>query len=463
MRSCSSTADAAVSHDRADDWSFDLEPEPASGRRRGGRQNGGAVVVPIATRARLQRVGLGYVARHDDVGVEFRAERVREARGELSCELRVTGRRQGTGIAELPLYQGRFNLSSLPARRTTAKYLGDRGAGADYEELLEQFCVAVMVEERRGEPIERVGRRPVQSSLEYQLAPIAPLLDPTWLYAPFAVGKTTLAAAIGVSVTTGRSVVPGWIPRQAGVLVLDWEARAEAWNDRVARIARGTGIDPPELHYRRCSRALPDMLTELASYVDEHQIGLVILDSAGKAIPSAREGVDANEGALQLTRALRALRVSSLVIDHVRGDQVTSEGAIARPYGSVYKLNEARSAWELRREQSSVSSRVELALLHVKFNDGPKHRPIGLAIEYDGETGPIRFRRTEIEAPELLAALSQPERMAQHLRDGPRSTRELADLMEVKESNIRTILARDQGRRFVRLPEGSIALVAGSA
>lgn len=423
----------------------------------------GATVIPIGARARLERVGLGYRCRWDEAGVEVRADRIRESRGELSCELRVSGHRAGAGIAELPLYAGRFSLSSLAARKTAAGYLAARGNGADYAEILEQFCTAVMAEERRGEPFEQVGRAPLRTALEHRLAPLLPLDDPAWLYAPFAVGKTTIAAAAALSVAAGVEVIPGMRPRQCPVLILDWEARHAAWNDRIARIAAGHGVTvPATIHYRRCARALPDQVPEVAAFATEHGVGLVIIDSAGKAIPSAREGVDANEGALQLTRALRAIGGTSLVIDHVRGDQLGTEQAIARPYGSVYKLNEARSAWELRRERDSVPNRADLALIHAKVNDGPRQAPIGLAIEYDGDTGPIRFVRADIEAPELLRALSRPEHMARLLHAGPRSTRDLAEQIGCKESDVRQVLSRHP-ERFLRLPDGRLALVASDA
>ena len=53
--------------------------------------------------------------------------------------------------------------------------------------------------------------------------------------------------------------------------------------------------------------------------------------------------------------------------------------------------------------------------------------------------------------------------MRRHLRDRARSTRELAELMRVPESTVRTILARDKGRRFARLPDGRIGLVSVEA
>lgn len=430
----------------------------------------GANVIPIGARARIQREGLGYRVRYDEAGVELAVDRLRESRGELSGELSVTGRRTGAGVAELPLYHGRFNLSSLTARKTAAAYLAQRGEDVDWIEILEQFTVAVLAEERRGEPFERVGRESVRETIEYRLDPLCPLDDPAWLYAPFAAGKTTLASAVGLAVAGGMPIIPGWHARQSPVLILDWEAKRSAWNDRIARIAQGADVTVPDtIHYRRCSRSLPDQVSEVAAFVAKHEIGLLIIDSAGKAIPNAREGVDANEGALALTRALRAIGTSSLIIDHVRGDMLQSEHAVARPYGSVYKLNEARSAWELRREDSPLPNRVELALLHTKFNDGPKHAPIGLTVEYDGDTGPISFHRADIEAPELLRVLSQSEQMHRILMGGPMSEAKIADRLSeaaghtVKTSTVRTILSRDKGRRFVRLPDGSIALAVRDA
>lgn len=400
----------------------------------------------------LERVGLGYRVRFPAAGVVVAIDRLRESRGELSGELSVAHAQAGH------LFRGRFNLSSLAGRQTAARFLGTRarGAGVDWPEILERFALAVLDAQRAGEPLERVGRRPPLAVPPRLVDPVIPANVSTIVYAPHATGKSTLLAAIATGLETGEAVIPGWRFRPTRVLVLDWEAHAQEWNDRIAAIATGAGVEPPEVAYLRCHRPLGDMLEEVAAIVSGQGIGCLMLDSIGLAAGQAREGGDAAETSERLFAALGMLPTTNILADHVKGEDLTGS-APTKPYGSVMKLARARAAYELRREADPVDGRAELVLRCEKLNDGQKLAPIGLAVRYG--PGTIRFERAAPEAPELVARLSQPERMARFLREGARTEAAIAAALEVPTSSVRTILARSHGR-FVRLDDGRIGLAA---
>ena len=97
-------------------------------------------------------------------------------------------------------------------------------------------------------------------------------------------------------------------------------------------------------------------------------------------------------------------------------------------------------------------------MLHTaKINDAPAIAPFEFAIVYDD--GAVRFERSHATAPDLTAGLSQRERMTRLLAYGSKSTSALANDLGVTEPQVRSILSKDHGRRFQRLPDGSIGLM----
>jgi hypothetical protein len=253
-------------------------------------------------------------------------------------------------------------------------------------------------------------------------------------------------------------VVRGWEPTSSGpVLALDWEDGPDTWNDRSAAIAAGIGAPAPAIHYRAMSRPLADDLEAIAAYVTEHEIRLVIVDSLGLATGATRDGESVSDGAFRLFAALRELGTTSLLVDHVAGADLETSRATAKPYGSVYKLNLARSAFELRREREGDVDRTELMLLHTKSNAAARMTAQGLVILRDASA--IRFERTEVEAPELVAAMPLAARMAHVLRAGAQPVPFIADELGVTPATLRSVLHRDRGQRFSRLPDGRVGLV----
>jgi hypothetical protein len=398
----------------------------------------------------IERVGIGYRARSKVGRVELRLERIKARSGQVHGELSI--RSDDPGAPEDGhLLQHDFNVSSLSARKTTAEYVAKRAPKieVDWHALLEEFCRRVLALEREGLPIETLGVEARRESIPYLVYPMLPRDRATILFGPGGSGKSYFGALFAIAVATGRSVFPGWDTTRAGnVLILDWEADREEWNDRLWLVAEGAGVDPDEyrgrIRYRSCLTSLTDQVEELVKYVRDERIDLVIVDSVGMASPGAREGTDANEGALQLFRALRLLRTTALLIDHVSKQGAGSENGAKDPYGSIFKTNLARQTWEIKRDDTTEDSpTADLVLTNRKVNNGPKRNPIGVRITYEDRA--VVFERTDLSemAESLQAAIPVTTKIKSALlREGWLTKEALVEETGAAEPTVRQSLLR---------------------
>jgi hypothetical protein len=420
-------------------------------------------VVEAGRLPHVERVGLGYVATYQRLGLDVRFDRLRESRGDPSAELTVL--RYGSHQ-----FRARVNLLSGTARSSTARYLDALPRPKDVErvdhrEALEMAFLAVLDRERQGEPFDIVGHRPIGRTEDRRLLGRHIVEKrPQSIVAPGNTGKTTAARAMVASLELNAEILPGMPPReQTRCLVLDWDTDADDWNDGLARIAAGVGQEMRPVLYRRCRRPLDEQIEKLSEVIAREDVGFVVIDHVEAASASRTTGESYEQRTDRLFAAIGELGpVTTLLLDHVTGDDVRngSERIARKAIGSVMKLNKSRAAYYLAREPSPLPGRAEMVLHNIKLNDAAPLPPYSFAVLYDGDDGPIRFETTDLESPELLRALSQPEQMRRHLRDGAVGTQELAELLDAPQSTVRTILARDKGRHFLRLPDGRIGLVA---
>lgn len=424
----------------------------------------------VASLVDVRPLGLGYEAAGPD-GVMLTLTHVREIRGDLTAELTVA--RFGEH-----LYRSRVNLSSGQARVSTARLLAAHPFGReiseeeggpwpapDWRELLEQTAIGVLDLQREGEPIEQVGQLPMAERPPRVIDPYLPAAV-TLLWAPQGTGKSTLAVAVAVTLQEVVEVIPGWVPVSGcNVLILDWEAGPQEWNDRIARVAAGIGIEPPSIAYRRMRHPLADQVEQLAVELDRRDIGFVIVDSYEKAAGAGDAGASYEDKANRMFTALDRLARPALVLDHVAGEDV--KGGVSRIHvksiGSVLKGAWARATYDLKRDpELSSDARTELVLHNVKLNDAAKLRPYEFAVVSDGDRGPITFQRGNLTSPQLLASLPQHEQMRRHLVSGAKSTKELAELLGTTEGAIRSLVSR-HSRTFQTLPGIGVTLVAQEA
>lgn len=407
------------------------------------------------------RSGLGYVAGWDQGGVEVRIDHLRRRSGELGGELSVAA-------AAVPwdrgqLHRAAFNVSSTTARDRLAKTLAERSRGATTEKgvglpwdmMLEQFCSAVLSAEQEGSPIVRIGNLPPRPAEGYLVDPILVDGRTTILYAAGGTGKSYLAVLLAVAVASGKHIL-GWGVQRTKVLYLDWETDSFDLDDRVKRVATGLGIAAPEILYRSCASPLEDMAEQVSGIVSTEGIGLVIVDSVGMASGSRHDG-PAEDSAIRLFGAFRHLNTTVLAIDHVTGEDVKSDKAVYKPYGSIYKVNLARSVWELKGTPNDFGTESHLALYHRKVNRGRLLSPIGLVVKHT-ETA-VEFATEEINDAGLVTGMSNTVRVERVLRGGAASVRDLSDETGLSEAVVRVTLNRGANQLFAKLSDGRWGLV----
>lgn len=414
-------------------------------------------------RLSFERQGLGYAMSVPDIMAEFSVDRLTRRGGETHGELTVTCALPGSRSTDGHLHQARFNLSSTTARKTLATTLANRSKAdeVDWFDLLETFCRRVLASEREGDPISMVGALPIPVNGEtFRLSPILPEGQVTILYGDGGTGKSTLAAAMLVSIETGVSVIQSWVPRQAPVLYLDWEAGKASINRRVRGVAMGAHIPTVvQIRHADCRRrgALPAFAEDVARFIDKEGIGVVAVDSVGMASGTSSEGSDANESAIRLFSAFGYLGTTVLAIDHISKAAAEDSNKPARPYGSIYKGLLARATYELRRS-TAADGRSLLGVFNTKANDGPLLGPMTFSVLH-GEDGSIAYERLEAVPLELTRQLSNADKVASVMHHRHMTTGEIADESGLSQDVVRTTLNRGRGHRFGSLPSGKWELL----
>lgn len=396
---------------------------------------------------RAEKVGLGYRMDVVEEGIAIAIDRLNESRGEMSGELTVQRAPEGH------IMRSRLNLTSSASRKQAAMFCKERAPGVDWVGIFERFAISVLDQERDGEPAQLIGHLPLRPAVDWLLEPLLIRGTATMLYGEGGIGKSTMTAAIALSVACGRGILEGWSVKSATpVIVIDWESDSADWNDLFQLLRAGMGYEPPPVHYMAGKGALPGMIHRVARQIDETGAGLIIVDSVGLATPSAREGTDANESALRLFSALRSLGVTSLLIDHVSKSQVANNSAAMGPYGSVYKTNSARSVYELRAAAEDEDGSRVVVMHHRKANRTRRQDPVAIRITRDDAH--IHLERTEMPATEPAIGRETEkgsDRVLAVLRAGPATRKQIAEMTGLKIGPIGVWLNRELAGKVRRV------------
>lgn len=387
----------------------------------------------MTSKPEISSLGDVYFIKWTEEKVKVRVQQLREEKHALWCEMWVTN-----GETDAHLLMDTVNISSGTARKRVAKSLEDR-VGLDWDTMMEQLAVKVIELYRRGDPVMNVGDLEELGTPKYRLYPYILEGEINSLYAEGGKLKSYDAIFWSLLVQCGVSYL-GLEPIKGNVLYLDWETSPYTLDARVKKIKQGMGIESKELlFYRRCQRPLASDITQIQAEVLNNNIQLVIVDSVGMASGLDREY---HAAALDFLRALRSLEVSALCIDHKPKHSDTM-------FGSVYKFNEVRSAWEIDAEIVEGQDYVDLIINHKKMNDGPLVKPHGYRIEFN-EDGVV-FRRQSIEAiPELEAKTPLRSRIYRLLAQGPLPVKDIATELGHPHDSVKTTLNRNPNL-FIRV------------
>lgn len=379
-----------------------------------------------------------------DAQVYATLDRWREARGDVWANLRLTTSLPAMGPI---LHESRWNLSSTTHREEIARSLRRRYEGLDWLDLLHALAILALDRRRVGEPVVMAGRLPATAGPRYLLDPLVLRDELNLLYGAGGTGKSFLAIAVALAIQEPWSALGPGVPLDTHVpgLYLDFETSPQEIDSRVKMIAAGAHASPvPELAVKRCSGALADQVDDLRRVVAQVRAKFVVVDSAGAACAGEPESAEVT---LRLTNAIRALRVTALLIDHL-----PKEGE--DPFGSVYKINAARNVWRIRREQQEGTHEITVGLWHRKTNASHLHKPLGFTLAFSEVGDRVRFTRADLTAVESFRETLPLRDLIRGylLAEGAASMKQIADALGKPYDAVRMALKRMDGKGVTRLP-----------
>ena len=405
---------------------------------------------------RFDPYGLGWRAVMADRTIRMTVRRLRHDHGTLRGYVDVEYKAPGHGTPRERLAGELVNLSSGRDRTQFANRLAERRPGVDWRNLVDAFCVEVERRDDEAEPAIWIGNLPAPIDGGWLVEGLLERNQNNEIHGDGSVGKSWLALALAVSVTTGVEILPGYRPCLRGtVLYCDYETDHDTVNARIKQIARGAEIEPPNILYLRMDGPFSDAVERILALIQEHGVVLLIVDSVEAAMAgSVSAGAPPNEGPSKINRSLRRLgRITSFLVDHISAEQAAQKGVARKAYGNIFKRNWVRLAFQLKQaREPNGDDASHLGLFCAKRNNGREFDPVGLRWTINDEV--CRWEREEIAEPELEEALPPGERIAAYLRrEGPSQPSSIAEGTGINGATVRSNLTR-RTRLFVKNERG---------
>lgn len=210
---------------------------------------------------------------------------------------------------------------------------------------------------------------PADLTPRYALWPFVPSSRPGMVVGPSGQGKSGFAAFGGLSVVTGKALLPRIDPKiQGPVLYIGQEEDKEQWAARLHQMCRGHGIEVPKYYtyLRLASGSLIDSAELVAELAAVRHAVLIIVDSAQATWGNESESVRGY--ASSWFNAIDQLGVPTLIVEHPnRGDtgKPTPGGFAA---GSSVKRDRVGHSWNLKSVEMPVRPDEPLRY-HVTLSD----------------------------------------------------------------------------------------------
>jgi len=356
---------------------------------------------------------------------------------------------------------------SLTGRKTLARGAIERAIGygteAEWHRAVDLACEAVMdASEALGDGTDlRRGTLESQGP-EWVCEPLWST-GATMLVMPGEAGKSTLARAMAVSISSGRMVVPGLYPRVTGpVLYIASEDPGPQNHLRsIEAICEGAGISRTNLtHEIRLvpSKGIP--LHRMARTIAERSRDYagVVLDAMQGLLPGGESGV--RDQAAMFWGAIDELDRPTFVIAHPNLSQARGwKEADGRAAGSEVNRDRARMAWMGRSTDEPSEGHTyhrSFIMECTKRNDGP--RPADFSFRRTWAPGVVTF--SPYESPPIREG-TLADAIASMLQEHPYRAREIGERLGQSQQTVNTTCGR-KPEAFFRTPEGDWSLVGWS-
>lgn len=378
-----------------------------------------------------------YTVRSPKHGVSITFERLTDARDSVYAEVAIV-----IGATEI-LSGCKLGLQSDSGQSKLASSLKLIPVAIPWKFLLQKACSFVLRRHRQGEPIAPLQASP-SALVPYLVNPVVHRGHQTLIYAPGGTCKSYLALYFALLACHG-ACESGVSALKVNVLYLDWELNADTLGGRLTALQAG---HPSLTHhvpfYRRCELPLHQEASTIAAFVAQHDVQLVIVDSAAMACGGE---LSSPEAAIALQRALRKINCASIVLAHV--SKSIQEGQERTAFGTVFFRELARNVWELSK--SDEEHPVQLVLNHTKHNFCAKHPPLGFRITFAGEA--VRVEAEDVASvPAFQPKLPTPAKIRNLLEDGRlRTAKTISEELEVPLNTIKSALSRGKGTKWQQI------------
>jgi hypothetical protein len=355
------------------------------------------------------------------------------------------------GGEQLALHHGNLNLAAGRSRRELSRDLDARLAleAMVWDRVIEDSCRTILEREEEGSPAEYLS--PAETlKVEHLLRPL--LLDhlPVAWYAPGASGKSLLAMYAALVVHNGLPF-QGEPTRRENVLYLDWEVTKQEADRRCTLLANGlqqtlVGAALRYPLYRRCLGSILDEASEIAKTIAKHDIGLVFVDSAG---PACGGDIMSAELAIQFFNTLRKVTASTNaavgILTHTTKADRREENQRRLPIGSVYFENLSRATWEIRPQETSDESVLQVGMFPRKQNMA-RPAPVGLRLSFEQNAIVVENVAPQDVLTEQGTTVSG---ILAELERGPLSISQLAEAVGTTPGAVRVALFKLKSRSKV--------------
>ncbi len=298
----------------------------------------------------------------------------------VEAEIEVAVDSKHNGLKPL-LTHIRTNLLSISARNTLVKAVRDSCFTEElqyypWDTIIHQVCNITVRELRKGETIEVLTADYGAKAPEYLLLPMIVKNSPAILYAERSSAKSLFAILISIILTLpwhdnpfDLRITPN---DRHTVLYLDWESDGRITGWQKERLLRGLGLGFCDIHYLHCARPLVDSVDNILDAIGECKADVVIIDSLGMAVG---DDLNITAPAFAFWGAVRQLPVTPIILAHTSKDITNRRKTV---YGNAYYEAEARSIWELEKQQDYNEDELTLSMFHRKPPPfAGYHKPFG--------------------------------------------------------------------------------------
>jgi len=346
---------------------------------------------------------------------------------------------------DYPLYISGIKLLSVSHKSALARALKTQ-RNLDWDRIINQATTKVMSDIRQGESVVMLDSEVGKERPEYLLYPLLVKNAPNIIYADKSSAKSLFVTLIDIILTLPWHDNPIGFPidrkNSHRVLYGDWENDAQITGYQKSCLLRGMGLEWCDIPYLHCDRPLFDSVDHIRDKITLTGADVFIIDSLGMAVG---DDLNLTKPAFNFYSALRQLPITPIIVAHTAKDITNRRKTV---YGNAYYENEARSVWEISKQQEFGSNELTITLHHRKSPPfAGYHEPLAYRFIFEGNATTVELATPDTDKRSYDESPPSETDIALQIiyESGERLTaREILTRSEgnIKASNIYTVLGR---------------------